>query len=231
MKIIPEKGFKITSKNLMKSLNREGTRQLLDIVRPGSENNPWLNEGVCYRNQLIVHMLLYTDCGRNELLNIKLTDFDHDEMSIKICIDSYNPSTHSRALKNFNRKIMIPDAIYQMSGDYIMRFLSTSRVINKSLNLFTSHGKGEPLSLSSLNNIFNLLTINLGFKVTYNTLLHTWKVKFSKHMEHYQNYLMGCELDSSQVEFITKDCQMLSTTPMIEISPQLQNKKHISGNK
>jgi integrase len=195
LKSFPGKSSKITSENLIKSLTREKTRLLLEVVRPESSDNPWSDLAVCYRNQLIVHMLLSTGCRKGELLQIKVTDLDPNEMSVKICMDSYNPETHSRARKNLSRKIMLPDDIYQMSEDYIMRFLSPPRWKNKSLNLFTSHvkgaGKEERLSLSSLDNIFNVLSKKLDFKISSNTLRHTWNIIFS------ENYLASNELSDA----------------------------------
>ncbi len=189
LKNLPEKSFRNTHEDLNKSLSREKTRLLLDIVRPDSPDNPWRDLAVCYRNQLIVHMLLCTGCRKGDLLHIKVTDFDSNEMSVKICMDPYNLSTHSRGLKKLSRKIMLLDGIYQMADDYIMRFQSTQKGKNKSLNLFTNHAKGaekaEPLSLSSLDNIFNVLSKKLDFKISSNTFRHTWNDMFSENMEHY----------------------------------------------
>lgn len=195
LEYLPEKGSKITSEHSIKSLTREKTRLLLEAVRPDSSDNPWRDSAVCYRNQLIVHMLLFTGCRKGELLQIKVAGFDPDEMSVKICMDSYNSETHSRARKNLSRKIMLPVDIYQMSEDYIMRFISPLEWKNKSLNLFTNHAKGagkeEPLSLSSLENIFNILSKKLDFKISSNTFRHTWNIIFS------ENYLASGELSDA----------------------------------
>lgn len=222
-KNLPEKNSKITSEYLIKLLTREKTRLLLETVSPDSSNNPWRDSAVCYRNQLIVHMLLSTGCRKGELLQIKVTDLDPDEMSVKICMDSYNTEAHSRARKNLSRKIMLPDDIYQMSEDYIMRFHSNPKGKNKRQNLFTSHTKGagkeEPLSLSSLDNIFNALSKKLDFKISSNTLRHTWNYMFSKNMEHYlasgelpeavieycRNYLMGWKQGASSAKVFAQN--------------------------
>jgi integrase len=239
-----EENSKITSEYLIKLLTREKTRLLLEAVSPDSSNNPWRDSAVCYRNQLIVHMLLSTGCRKGELLQIKVTDLDPDEMSVKICMDSYNAETHSRSRKNLSRKIMLPDDIYQMSEDYIMRFISPLKWKNKSLNLFTSHAKGagkaEPLSLSSLDNIFNALSKKLDFKISSNTLRHTWNYMFSKNMEHYlasgelpeaviehcRNYLMGWKKGTSSAKIFTQNHPKKMNENYLITS---KYKKHIEG--
>jgi len=143
-----------------KSLKKWQKDRLLEVVEPDAVNNPWKNEGVRYRNRLIVHLLIYLGKRKGELLSVKATDLDPGKKTI--CIrrnadDPDDPRNNPVLVKTQGRDVDISDELYSMIEEYIMKFRSKVKGANKCPYLLVSHQNGasiaKPLSHSSIDKI------------------------------------------------------------------------------
>ncbi len=230
-----------------KSLTAEQKIKLLDLVKPDSEENIWVEEGIRYRNQLIVHILYFVGCRKGELLTLKATDFDPGRKTINIRRDADNPND-SRAntplVKTLSRDIEIDDELYEMVEDYIMTYRSKVKGANKNPYLILSHQVGtkgaNPLSISSIDKIFSALSKKLGFNVHPHALRHSWNDDFSEmtepflasgemsesEVEDLRSYLEGWKEDSGSAKNYTKRYQQKKA---MRFGLQLQKKRRESS--
>ncbi|ATX80172.1 Phage integrase family protein [Mariprofundus aestuarium] len=187
-----------------KSLEEWQRDRLLEIVEPTAVDNPWKNEEVCFRNQLIVHLFLYVGERKGELLSLKATDLDPGKKTI--CIrrnadDPDDPREVPSLVKTLSRDVEVSDELYLMIEDYIMKYRSRVKGVNKCPYLFVSHQNGasvaRPLSHASIDKMFATLTEALGFNVHPHALRHTWNDAFSEQVEPFLN---SGEMTESEVE-------------------------------
>ena len=211
-----------------KSLEMNQKTQLLEMIEPDFEDNPWKNEAVRYRNQLIIHILMYVGCRKGELLSLKATDLDPGKKEICIRRDADNPDdprTNPALVKTLSRDIEISDELYLMVEEYIIKYRSKVKGVNKCPYLFVSHQNGVsgamPMSHSAVDKIFRILTKALGFSVHPHALRHTWNDDFSEQVEPFlssgemsesevedlRSYMMGWKEDSGTARTYTKRYQ------------------------
>jgi len=193
-----------SSNEPFKSLKEWQKDRLLEVVEPTSADNPWKKDGVRYRNQLIVHLLLYVGERKGELLSLKATDLDPGKRTL--CIrrnadDPDDPRKNPALVKTLSRDIDVFDELYLMIEEYIMKYRSKIQGVNKCPYLFVSHQNGAsvamPLSHSAIDKIFFTLTKKLGFNVHPHSLRHTWNDTFSEQVEP---FLISGEMSESEVE-------------------------------
>lgn len=166
--------------------------KVLDTVRPDSSTNPWKEEAVKYRNQLIVNLLLQIGCRKGESLNIKTTDLIQGVAGMEVNIwrdpDNKNdPRLNQPRVKTLSRTVEIEPQLADMFEQYILNYRSTVANANTCSYLFISHQNGAkkavPMSLSALNKVFEELSDAVGFKVKPHGLRHTWNDRFSELVE------------------------------------------------
>ncbi|MFA0406148.1 site-specific integrase [Vibrio sp. 10N.222.52.C12] len=166
--------------------------KVLDTVRPYSSTNPWKEEAVKYRNQLIVNLLLQIGCRKGESLNIKTTDLVQGVAGMEVNIwrdpDNKNDSRLNQPrVKTLSRIVEIEPQLADMFEQYILNYRSTVVGANTCPYLFISHQNGAkkavPMSLSALNKVFEDLSDAVGFKVKPHGLRHTWNDRFSELVE------------------------------------------------
>lgn len=197
--LIAKRGIKSANSQEMKaglgefqSLDKEQENKILDTVRPDSLSNPWKEEAVRYRNQLIVNLLLDIGCRKGESLNIKTNDL-HQGISgpeINIWRDPDNkndPRLNQPRVKTLSRTVVISPQLADMFEKYVISYRNTVNKANTCPYLFISHQRGSkratPMSLSAFNKVFNELSNAVGFKVKPHGLRHTWNDRFSELIE------------------------------------------------
>lgn len=197
--------------------NREGldpkSREiLLQVVDSHSKNNPWKDEHSKHRNALIVNWLYYLGMRRGELLGIRIPDINFHESTVVIlrrADDLNDPRRYQPNAKTKARKIPLSQGLLHMTEDYILSYRLAFAGARKHDFLFVSSDYGSPLSLSSLNKIFKILSIKCPeLPGMYPHILrHTWNDRFSEEMDKHKEseetekktraYLMGWS-DSSE---------------------------------
>lgn len=226
---LPKVKFKMSNNGeVFKSLDQKEKTAVLELVEPESKNNPWRDEGVKFRNKLIVHILMYVGCRKGELLGLKATDIDPSIRLLKIVKnpdDKYDSRKNPALAKTLNRDIEINRELHELIQDYILKYRSKIKGSNKSPYLFLSHQRGiksgKPLSIEAIDKIFIQISNVLGIDCFPHALRHTWNDDFSESIEEFLNsgdmseaqvedlrsYLMGWKPDSGTARTYTKRYQ------------------------
>jgi hypothetical protein len=122
--------------------NQENSRTALSVaetdvvillIDPSSSENPWKDPFVRLRNQLMVHTQLGLGLRAGELLKIKITEIDFQNLTIFISRspdDPKDPRTRAPQTKTRDRKISISEQLARM-----LHYLQTSSASHAS-NLF-----------------------------------------------------------------------------------------------
>ncbi|MEI7367841.1 site-specific integrase [Pectobacterium sp. 1950-15] len=205
-----------------KSLNEQEIESLFEVIRVGSDLNPF-NKSVQRRNRLIILMLYYFGIRGGELLNIKISDIDFssNQLSIRRRADDKSDTRIIQPLVKTNERVIpITESLAKEIHFYVLnerRFFVQKR---KHDYLFVNHKKGNGLPLTYMaysriiNNIKNS-TPNLK-SLTGHMLRHTWNSEFSKRMDSMDNppsaerqeqlrsYLMGWKAGSGTAAHYNK---------------------------
>ena len=192
--------------------------KLLEMMVPSSPNNPF--KGSRIRNYLIVNLLICGGIRRGALAKSKVSDFHfygtYDQVSIyRSGNDPTDPRTEKPNQKTkahlatvgqdlmFNVKFYIDQIRSKFSRAQYHDFLLISENDSKGT-------AGQPLSLKSINSIFQTISKALGFHVHPHMLRHKWNEIFDKEAdrvgidpvlrEDTRKYAMGWSQNSTMVD-------------------------------
>lgn len=168
----------------------ENHRSLLEqVIKPQSNQNPWKDGHAKIRNELIVRWLLELGVRRGELLNVRISNinFQSNEVFISRCSDDPNDQRkHQPNTKTKARMLTISDELVRMTINYVREARRINRNANKHDFLFVANDTGDPLSLSAVNKLFDVLRRNvpdLPQQLFPHVLRHTWNDDFSALMD------------------------------------------------
>ncbi|PKH89529.1 site-specific integrase [Colwellia sp. Bg11-28] len=247
------------SNNEFKSLTECEFNKILEVVQFNSKKNPWKSESVRFRNMMIFDLLARDGIRRSELLNITMDNIDFTNGHLRIRRNanaSNDPRVSQPLVKTLGRNICQSENSLKMIEDYII-YHRPQRT--KTPYLIVSHGRGKnngfPLSLRTLNSIFEDISNVVGFKVSPHMLRHTWNDDFSsnsepllesgemteKEVEDARSYHMGWKEGSGTARIYTKrynekkamklalDMQKknLKKTNQIKLSEGIEEKLHV----
>lgn len=192
--------------------------KLLEMIFPSSPNNPF--KGSRIRNYLIVNLLICCGIRRGALAKSKVSDFHfygtYDQVSIyRSGNDPTDPRTEKPNQKTkahlatvgqdlmFHVKFYIDQIRSKFSRAQYHDFLLISENDSKGT-------AGQPLSLKSINSIFQTISKALGFHVHPHMLRHKWNEIFDKEAdrvgtdpvlrEDTRKYAMGWSQNSTMVD-------------------------------
>lgn len=201
-------------------LEPEDVSQIIKVINPQSNENPWFDEHSKYRNELIILWLLSCGLRRGELLNIRISDLNFRESTVVIARradDINDPRINQPKVKTRGREIPISPGLLDKTNAYIMNHRSAIRGARKHDFLFVSSDSGSPLSIPSLNKIFNVLKKKLpeiSDRLFPHIFRHTWNDLFSEEMDKNKvgeeqekksrSYLMGWSETSGTAATYTK---------------------------
>jgi integrase len=211
--------FRKTRRRLDRGLSTDQQNRLREVCDPDSPENPF-NTPVRYRNQAIVHLLLNAPLRRGELLGLRCQDLKltgSSFYSVTVVVqDEKTPSTavDSRLDRPRQKTNGREIPIVEETKRTILAYLRNERPErSKSPFLFLDSRKGDPLSLSAVNNIFARLAKSLEseFPRLYPHLMrHTFNYNFKLHnLDHrlkfdqarqIQNHLNGWSDRSVQAD-------------------------------
>ncbi|EJM53565.1 site-specific recombinase XerD [Pseudomonas sp. GM49] len=165
--------------------------KFMEIMMPSSPNNPFKASRI--RNYLIVNMLVSSGIRRGALAKLKISDFHfygtYDQVSI---YRSENESTDPRAekpnqktkahLATVGKNLMVNAKFYidQIRTEFSRAQYHDFFLISENDSKGTA---GQPLSLKSINSIFQTVSKSLGFHVHPHMLRHKWNEIFDKEAE------------------------------------------------
>ena len=170
-------------------LGSEKLKLLNKVTSSSSKENPWKNRVVRLRNQLIIQLLADTGVRRGELLNIKIEDVNFREQTLKIIKrpnDIGDPRKYQPLVKTLTREIPISISLCELIKVYVFEYRSCHKQAQKHGYLLTSNRDGKPLSIKSLNAIFDKIRASvpeLSKDLHPHLLRHTWNDTFSEMVD------------------------------------------------
>jgi integrase len=165
---------------------------LIDVIQPGSPENPWKGQHAKERNALIVRWLLGLGIRRGELLGVRVPDVDFQANEVLIARradDLDDPRANEPNTKTRDRLLSLEEDLAVLTRRYVTGVRRHIAGARKHDYLFVANGTGVPLSLSGLNKIFVVLRTkcpNLPDDLSAHVFRHTWNDEFSDLMDERQ---------------------------------------------
>jgi integrase len=198
-------------------LNEDELTELRSVIDPQSPKNPF--KPACrFRNQLIILLFLLTGIRRGELLKLKINHLPQGSKQTLTVMrfpgDKSDPRRNEPQIKTLGREIPVQKPFAKMLWEYAEKH----RVKGKHQFLFTSHQKGAPLNLLTVNSIFAQLVKkslpHLKGRLHPHILRHTFNDNFVRQgkesgwsdarIEKTQKYLNGWSENSAMPEHYTR---------------------------
>jgi integrase len=176
------------SNNLHEGLSPEVEDEIFEIVSPTSARNPWKDEHVRRRNNLIFHLLDYLGPRRSEVLGIRIPNINLMKGSLDIVRQADapdDPRKHQPNAKTLGRRKALSEILQELISEYISKFRDKFDNAHTHDFLFVSNS-GDPLSIASVNKIFaDLRRKNPGLPsdTTPHAFRRTWNDRFSEEMD------------------------------------------------
>ncbi|WP_297504873.1 site-specific integrase [Ferrovum sp.] len=223
-----------------KGLTLEQEAVLLDVVQPGCERNPFEDQPIQIRNQLMILILLHLGIRSGELLNIRVSDIDWAKNQIVIARradEKKDPRRRQPLVKTLDRRLPMKDTLVQAIHRYVVQFRSKVPGARKHDYLLVTHKsgptQGQPMSRSAFIKVINLLSEAAPELADLHghELRHTWNNRFSEFMdasddpprpeeqEKERSYLQGWKPDSGTAATYTR---RFTREKAIEASLKLQ---------
>jgi integrase len=224
-----------------KGLTQKQELALLEVVRPGSERNPFEDEATQARNQLMILLLLHLGIRSGELLNIRVSDVDWSCNQIVIARradEKKDPRRRQPLVKTLDRRLPLKDTLVQAMHNYVIHFRRKVLGARKHDYLLVTHKsgptQGQPMSRSTLIKVINMVAgadPSLA-SLHAHELRHTWNNRFSEYMdtkgdapkpeeqESQRSYLQGWKPDSGTAATYTK---RFTREKAVEASLKLQD--------
>ncbi|MDO8208353.1 MAG: site-specific integrase [Gallionella sp.] len=186
---LPSASYKSGELDQREGLEPEVVERILKVIDPHSSDNPWTDEHSRCRNALIIEWLLCFGLRRGELLNVRIGDIKFRDGTVTVVRRADNPNDPRRnqpKVKTKGREIPISSGLLDKSNAYIMNQRSAIRGARKHDFLFIASDTGAPLSIPSLNKIFNVLRKkcpDIPSHVFPHIFRHTWNDRFSEEMD------------------------------------------------
>ncbi|WP_374343535.1 site-specific integrase [Azonexus sp.] len=185
--------------------------RLLEIIRPSSESNPF--KGSKVRNYLIVSIFIQSGIRRGALAKLKISDFhfhgNYDAITIyRSGIDPSDPRLEKPNQKTKSHLATISPVLMRQIKYYVDHVRNEIPRQEEHDFIFVSEKGsrgtlGHPISLKSVNTIFQVLSKAIGFHIHPHLLRHKWNDIFDRAgtekgidprlLEDARKYAMGWE--------------------------------------
>ncbi|RYZ92389.1 MAG: site-specific integrase [Proteobacteria bacterium] len=179
-----------------RGLCKDQEKELMQILAAKHERNPFHNEGIQTRNQLMIVMMRHLGIRSGELLNIRIEDIDFqkNEVSIKRRADQLDdPRRRQPLVKTLARRLLVDPKLAEFIRHYIV---NTRRLIpnaRKNPYLFITHKSGPtlgaPMSRANFNAVIRSIKFSSALLRNFSShdLRHTWNERFSEWMDSKEN--------------------------------------------
>lgn len=212
------------NKDIDRSIDNIQLGALFEVIRIGSEQNPFTPE-VQRRNRLIILLLYHLGLRGGELLNIKISDIDFSKHQVKVVRrpdERDDPRVNEPNVKTLERTLPLSETLSKELHDYVTtdrRMVSNAKRNNF---LFVTHKSGptvgQPISKSGYHKVLVVVKAVSPklYALTGHKLRHTWNRKFSELMdsmdtppseerqEQIRSYLMGWKPGSGSAGYYNK---------------------------
>jgi integrase len=184
-------------KNVNRSLSvpEQLAREFMSIAHFENVKNPFVNEGVRFRNHLMFSLLESLGLRRGEMLSMKLTNLvlHGSEKTIMVTRshdDEYDSRKRQPVAKTKERQLAISDSLAEEISLYIKKYRSKIPNSGKHPYLFVTHKasdtQGKPISGSSFDNTIvpTMRSVDERFLVIYpHYFRHDWNERFSNAVD------------------------------------------------
>lgn len=195
-----------------KGLDPELLMKVLEVSKPGHENNPYSDYAVQVRNASIIALLYYLGIRRGELLNLRVDDIDFVSNEIRIvrrADATLDKRVYQPLVKTEERILPINDKLAQRLSEYVTQIRAKYPRARRHPYLFVTHKQGpyqgEALSNSGFGKLMLALqsAVESFAQVHAHAFRHSWNYSFSKILdqskskhspekeEQMRSYLMG----------------------------------------
>ena len=167
-------------------LSDEERARIVEVTHPDSPENPWKNEHVRIRNQLIVQWLMQLGLRKGEFLGIRLEDISLRAGEVTVARRADDPvETRKNApnTKGKARLLALGDGLAELTRAYVHGPRRAIEGARKNPFLVVATGTGEPLSMAAVSKLFVELrrkVPGLPEELCPHVLRHTWNDGFSK---------------------------------------------------
>lgn len=175
--------------NARQSLTPEVRARVLDVIRPDSPENPWKNEHVRIRNQLIFTWLVELGLRQGEFLGVRLEDIDLRVGEVQVmrrADDPDEPRKDEPRTKGKARLLALSEQLAALTMAYVQGPRRSIKGARNHPYLVVATGTGKPLSKSALSKMFAELrrkVPGLPEELSPHLLRHTWNFDFSELMD------------------------------------------------
>lgn len=194
--------------------------KLLEIIDPASSENPFKHSRL--RNSLIIKLLMLTGIRKGSIAKLKISDcdFSGDCNLIRITrvpddkedIRRYKPSQKTEAHTSYVDSGLMKKIDYYIANKRLRYPKSRNHEFIFISEMSSKGTEGDPLSISSINYIFMVLSKALDFKVYPHLLRYKWNEKFSEDTEglsseevaDLRRYAMGWSRSSNMAEIYNR---------------------------
>ena len=156
--------------DMLEGLSQSEQKALIEIVRPSNPNNPFRNEFLRYRNQIMYEIFLSTGMRRSELRFLRIEDVEFRTHQI-----------HIRVSKTKERTVKCSSNACEYFHQFITRHLSKVPIKDRKHGYLFTTETGKHLSNDAINLIFRTLQkqANISTCITPHTMRRTWNDNFS----------------------------------------------------
>lgn len=220
--------------NRKRGWTKDEEAQIMALVNPVGERNPWRDKFLRERNYLMLGFLLATGVRKGELLGIKISDLNFGEGTVFIARradDPEDPRTRAPTQKTYDRVLSIGVDLVQQLKDYLQRRANITAA-RKHPYLFVTE-TGAPMALNTVDHLFNILRKHLPKiqQLSAHICRHTWNDRFSELFDEklndaeakkIRNYLMGWSSTSrSDENYTVRHVEKQAHKALIEMQKKL----------
>jgi integrase len=219
----------------------ETLTKLLSVIDRSSLENPWKDDDIRLRNQLLIMMLLQLGIRRGEVLGIRIEHIDLRQNSVLIvraADDPADPRKYQPNTKTRDRKLPLSDDLADMLHHYITRVRNKVEGARFHSFLFVAHDTGRPMSLPAFAKVFHTLrgkVADLPDDLCGHMFRHTWNDRFSELMDSHgaseenekklRSYLMGwSETSETAARYTRRYTKRCATELSIKMQESLMEK-------
>lgn len=165
---------------------------LFEILRPGSEFNPWDNSAIQIRNRLAFLLLYELGIRRGELLNLRCDDFDFSANRVKIARradELIDTRAQQPLVKTNDRLLAVPTKLAAEVVNYITTVRNKTPGARLHPYLLVAHKQGPslggPLTIAGYKKLMGVVKHAAPELVEFtgHKLRHHWNERFSVKMD------------------------------------------------
>jgi integrase len=177
----------------LKSLTEKQIYQLWQIVEPWSDENPFRDKFVRYRNALLIQWFILLGLRRGELLGVRIEDINWQQKTVSV-VRRQDSKKEKRALsadaKTYPGDVPISDDLLTATHEYLTEeSLRPSQAKDDDIFLFVPRGGGA-LTFSGLHHVFRKI------RETYPELPKKLSPQICRHT---CNYILSVGFDKEGV--------------------------------